>query len=162
VHFLVTLVFLVVNLHFPITIGSPNEGKSVRTSSPIFLAISIAAASLLLTGCDQPIAGKQDPVVVPPQIHVTSHALSDDLYFQKPVVQRVGAGQVDVSVPVYNRDGDEKLVDFQYRFLFNGAESEQPSGWQMLRIPPRGWAQIHFTSMTAVPNDFDVNVRPMQ
>lgn len=120
----------------------------------------LLASTVLLAACDRPIPGIKDPTVIPPQVHLTSHALSDDLYFQTPVVTRVGAGQVDVTVGVYNRDGDENLIDFQYRFLYNGSEAEQPSGWHMLRVPPRGWSQIHFTSLTALPNDFDVNVRP--
>ena len=54
----------------------------------------LASAMLLsLAACDRPIPGVKDPTVIPPQVHLTSHALSDDLYFQTPVVTRVVPGR---------------------------------------------------------------------
>jgi hypothetical protein len=126
------------------------------------LAIAVAGA-LSLAACTDPIPLRQDPTINPPQIHVTDYWLQNDIYGQTVSVHRVGAGQLEVAVRLYNKRDWEKQVDYRYRFLSqSGAEVEAPSGWHALRIEQRGYTELKFTSMTAQAADFDVQVRPVR
>lgn len=126
--------------------------------------LSLAALALVacagLAGCNDPISGNQDTFSQYPQVRMNSYWLQQNTDVQKPIVMRTGSGQIDVQVPIRNKDDAELIVDYQYRFLSaQGAEVEARSGWHNLRIPRKGIATIRFTSMTAMAEDFDVQIR---
>lgn len=126
--------------------------------------LSLLAVALVacfgLAGCDDPISGNQDTFSQYPQVRMNSYWLQQHTDVQKPIVMRTGAGQIDVQIPIRNKDDAELIIDYQYRFLTTqGAEVEGRSGWHNLRIPRKGVSTIHFTSMTAAAEDFDVQIR---
>jgi hypothetical protein len=126
------------------------------------LAIT-AAAVLSLAACTDPVPLRQDPTVTPPQIHLSGYILQNDIYGQVLPVHRVGSGQLDVAVRLYNKRGHDQQLDYRYRFLDqSGAEIEAASGWHALRIEQKGYAEVKFTSMTAQAADFDLEIRPVQ
>lgn len=136
----------------------------MKTQKSRIILSALALVSIFaLAGCTEPIQLKQDPIATPPQIHLTRYGLQNDIYGEVLPVHRVGAGQLDVAVRLYNKTGQELQVDYQYRFLDQGgAEIESPSGWHAMRIAPKGWAEAKFTSMTAQAADFDLDVRPVR
>jgi len=132
-------------------------------TSRIVLAALAMGALLSLSACTEPIALKPDPIATPPQVHLTEYGLQNDIYGTVLPPHRVGSGQLDVTVRLYNKTGHELQVDYQYSFLDQGgATVETPSGWHALRIAPKGWAEAKFTSMTAQAADFTVQIRPVQ
>ncbi len=131
--------------------------------SIIAIAALTICSALSLAACTRPVPMRQDPNGAPPQIHLTGYWIQNDVYGEVLPVHRVGAGQLDVSVRLYNKRGHELQVDYMYRFLDQaGAQIEDPSGWHALRIPQKGFAEVKFTSMTAQAADFDLEVRPVQ
>lgn len=114
---------------------------------------------LLAAGCEGPIAAHQTDIQTYPQVHLNDHWLQTWTRVQPPQIQYTGAQQMQVSVPIENRTDDTLSLDYQYRFLRNGVEVEQRSGWHAYVLPPHGVGQITFTSMVPTANDFDVQIR---
>ncbi len=130
------------------------------TKKMLSLAALALVACMGLAGCDDPISGNQDTFSEYPQVRMNSYWLQQHTDVQRPIITRVGAGQINVQIPIRNKDDAELIIDYQYRFLTKaGAEVESRSGWHNLRIPRKGVATIQFTSMTAMADDFDVQIR---
>ncbi|MGC9260243.1 MAG: hypothetical protein ACP5I8_09255 [Phycisphaerae bacterium] len=122
-------------------------------------ALFVLMGFLTLVGCQGPVTPYQNTRTPFPQVHLTSYGLRGKILVNEPIVSRVGDGQLDVVIPVRNVTGDELYLEFQYRFLNQlGAQVEETSGWNTLRVPAYSMAQIHFTSLTAAAN-FDCNIR---
>ena len=132
------------------------------------LAAFCLTCLLGISGCQGPVVPNQNtlnpfPRVHPlnpfPQVHLTSYNLQSKILVNEPIVSRVGDGQLDVVIPVRNVTADELYLEFQYTFLnAQGAQAQETSGWNTLRVPAYSMAQIHFTSLTAAAN-FDCNIR---
>lgn len=128
------------------------------------LSIGVLAAFCLfglwaIAGCQGPVVPFQNPLNPFPQVHLASYGLQNRILVNEPIVSRVGDGQLDVVIPVRNVTADELYLEFQYRFLNGqGAQVEETSGWNTLRVPAYSMAQIHFTSLTAAAN-FDCDIR---
>ena len=134
-----------------------------NTMSGIVLTALALCVIFALAACTDPVPLRQNPLAAPPQIHLTGYWLQNDIYGEVLPVHRVGAGQLDVTVRLYNKCGHELQVDYSYRFLDQtGAAVEAPSGWAALRIPQKGYAEVKFTSMTAQATDFDLEIRPVR
>ncbi len=115
--------------------------------------------SVALVGCQGPVVPYQNALNPFPQVHLASYGLQGKILVNEPIVSRVGDGQLDVVIPVRNVTSDDLYLEFQYSFLNQqGAQVEQRSGWNTLRLPSYSMAQIHFTSLTAAAN-FDCNIR---
>ena len=128
----------------------------------MMMMVAVLCAAPWAGGCASVYPAQQDPIATPPQIMMESPWLKDHVLVQQVAVSRVGAGQLDVHVPLHNVTSDLVIIDYQYTFLgANGAQSEQPSGWHDLRIPPKGYADAHFTSMTPA-SDFRMQIRNRQ
>ncbi|MDA8377185.1 MAG: hypothetical protein M0Z50_09025 [Planctomycetia bacterium] len=122
-------------------------------------AVLVSMGMFTLAGCQGPVVPNQNTVNPFPQVHLTSYGLQGKILVNEPIVSRVGDGQLDVVIPVRNVTGDELYLAFQYSFLnAQGAQVEETSGWNTLRIPAYSMAQIHFTSLTAAAN-FDCDIR---
>ena len=115
-----------------------------------------------LSGCG-PIVPFQDNLKPYPQVELTNWNLLGKIVIQEPIASRVGDGQLHIVVPLRNLTGHELYLEYQYRF-FNaqGVQVEQTSGWNTVRVQAHGIAQIHFSSLTALANDFNVDIRPLQ
>ncbi|HTV49153.1 MAG TPA: DUF1425 domain-containing protein [Phycisphaerae bacterium] len=134
----------------------------MRIAAPILMSL-FAAFVLVLAGCQGPVVPNQDTLNPYPQVHLTSYNLQGEIAVKEPIVTRVGAGQLDVVVPVRNLTGNELYLQFQYRFLNQqGAQVEQTSGWMDLRIPAYSMSQAHFTSLTALAQNFDVVIDQLE
>ena len=128
------------------------------------LAMGLVAVGLLTAGCEGPIAAYQDPNA-PLQVSMTGFGIQDDIRVSPPKPERVGAGQLKVTVQLYNRTGSTLAVDYKYFFTDKqGVQVETPiaTGWENVRIPPRGYQAITFTSLSAAAEDFRVQLRPAQ
>ena len=121
--------------------------------------ILAGALGLALCGCTAPPAAQVDPMVEMPQVHYSNYYLQTWTRIQKPIVTPVPGAGIEVAIPIRNLTNDWLIVQYQYRFLRGGVEVEGTSGWHDLRIPKKGLAQISFSSMTAKPDDFDVEIR---
>jgi len=132
------------------------------------MRIAIGASAVLIfafifSGCQGPVVPNQDELNPYPQVHLTSYSLQGDIVVKEPIVSRVGAGQLDVVVPVRNLTDSELYLQFQYRFLNQqGAQVEQTSGWMDLRIPAYSMSQAHFTSLTSQAQNFDVVIDQLE
>jgi Protein of unknown function (DUF1425) len=134
----------------------------MRLIAPVNSSV-LAAFVLILFGCQGPVVPNQDTLNPYPQVHLTSYSLQGDIAVKEPIVSRVGAGQLDVVVPVRNLTSDQLYMQFQYRFLNQqGAQVEQTSGWMDLRIPAYSMSQAHFTSLTPLAQNFDVTIDQLQ
>lgn len=121
------------------------------------------AAVLMVAGCTDPIPAHRDYVARQGQIELNSYWLQTWTKVGDPVVNRVGSGQVEVTVPIRNLTDEELLLDYQYTFKnAAGAPVENTSGWHNIRIPRKGHAAITFTSMTPLPEDFHVQIRHLK
>ncbi len=119
------------------------------------LAVGMFAAA----GCQGPVVPNQNTLNPFPQVHLASYGLQGKILVNEPIVSRVGDGQLDVVIPVRNVTADDLYLEFQYSFLnAQGAQVEETSGWNTLRVPAYSMAQIHFTSLTAAAN-FDCDIR---
>src|SRR4051812_15786791 len=99
----------------------------------------LLATTLLATGL---LAGCMDPI---PAMHNTgayNQVNMSDTWLQQRVVltipkpERVGAGQLKVTVELYNRTGDDISVDYKYFFTDkSGTQVEQQvsTGWEFIR-----------------------------
>ncbi len=131
-----------------------------RTS--ILAGLLAAVLMLGLAGCGPmvPFADNMNPY---PQVHLTNWHYLGKVVVKEPVPSRVGDGQLDIVVPIRNLTSHELYLEYQYRFLNSqGVQVEQTSGWNTIRVQAYGMAQIHFTSLTALANDFDLDIRPLQ
>ena len=123
------------------------------------LAAFCLTCLLGISGCQGPVIPGQNTLNPFPQVHLTSYHLQSKILVNEPIVSRVGDGQLDVVIPVRNVTADELYLEFQYTFLnAQGAQAQETSGWNTLRVPAYSMAQIHFTSLTAAAN-FDCNIR---
>ncbi len=122
---------------------------------PFLLAAPMALA---ITGCTDPIAAWQDPIVEYPQVHVDAYSLQQRIRVQKPIATRFGAGQLQVDVPIRNLTDNDLNVDYIYYFTnARGIQIGDPvTAFQM--IPRKGIGQLEFKSMSAV-DDFRVEIR---
>lgn len=117
-------------------------------------------ASLTLAGCTGPISAEQDgiPLQLYPQVTTTGYWLQQEIRVQPPVASRVGNGQLKVQMPIRTHTDFDLSIDYQFTFLDqNGLQVEQP-GWQYIRVPRKGMAQIECTSLTPAA-DFRVLLR---
>jgi uncharacterized protein YcfL len=124
------------------------------------LCVFASVVSLALPGCTGPIAAEEDGIVLQeyPQVTLTGYWLQQNIRVQQPVATRVGNGQLKVQMPVRTHTDYDLSLDYQFTFLDqNGLQVEQP-GWQYVRIPRKGMAQIEATSMTPAA-DFRVLLR---
>ncbi len=134
------------------------KGRVKRSSISLVAAFCLSGL-LALAGCQGPVVPNQNTLNPFPQVHLTSYSLQGKILVNEPIVSRVGDGQLDVAIPVRNVTGSELYLEFQYRFLnAQGAQVEETSGWNTLRVPAYSMAQIHFTSLTAAAN-FDCTIR---
>ena len=129
------------------------------------LPSSLLASSLLalglLAGCQDPIPAWQNPNA-PLQVTMDNNWLQNELYVQLPKPERVGAGQLKVTLQLYNRTGDDMTVDYKYFFTDKaGNKVEDPisTGWEAERVPAHGSQSISFTSLSAAADDFRVEIR---
>jgi len=126
------------------------------------LAMGLVALGLLAAGCEGPIPAYQDQNETV-QVHLTGYGLQDQIRVTPPKPERVGAGQLKVTVQLYNRTGSDLSLDYKYFFTDkNGVQVETPisTGWEFVKIPPRGYQAITFTSLSAAAEDFRVELRP--
>ena len=115
-----------------------------------------------LAGCTEPIPAMQDPLM-PLQISMQSTGLQNDLLVTVLPVTRVGAGQLHVDIQLYTKTDHDLSVDYKYYFVDDhGAQTDNPSGWQFVKVPARGTQQFEFTSMSASAADFRVQLRRAQ
>ena len=130
---------------------------SAASSAPWVLWIAVM---FCLIGCHGPVVPGQDTLTAFPQVHLTSYSLQGKITIQEPIVDRVGDGQLQVVVPVRNLTGSRLYLEYQYYFLNQqGVQVEENSGWNTLRLPPYSIQQIQFTSLTALVNNFDLDIR---
>jgi len=125
------------------------------------LAMGLVAMGLLAAGCEGPIPAYQDQYG-PLQVSMTDYGMQDKIRVTAPKPERVGAGQLRVTVQLYNRTGSDLSVDYKYFFTDKaGVQVEQPisTGWEFVKIPPRGYQAVTFTSLSAAAEDFRVQLR---
>ena len=139
-------------------------GRLRGNGSGLRMAMFLGAVLLVvgLAGCG-PIVPFQDNLNPYPQVELTNWNLLGKIVIREPIATRVGDGQLHIVVPVRNLTGHELYLEYQYRFLnAKGVQVEQTSGWNTIRVQAHGMAQIHFTSLTPLANDFNVDIRPLQ
>jgi hypothetical protein len=125
------------------------------------LVVAGMGGTLGLAGCTDPIPAMQDEIAQPPQVLMTDYLLQSRLRVTVMPPQRVGSGQLKVVVQVRNLWDSHQSVDYMYWFLDkNGARVDNQSGWQFVKVPPRGIEQFEFVSMSAAAEDFRVQLRP--
>ena len=129
-----------------------NTRRSLAVVSA-FLALASLAA------CSDPIAAHQTPILLPPQIEMTSSSLANDTACPPPVVARTGAGQLLVSVTVQNRTNSPLVLEYQYEFLSRGIPKQDYGAWMPLSIPPRADGSVPIKSMEAEVDDFRIRFR---
>jgi uncharacterized protein YcfL len=113
---------------------------------------------LLLAACTDPIPAWQDPLTGRTQVTVTEYWLQDKIRVQPPHVERVGAGQLKVSIEIRSRHDWDLPLDYQYHFYDQAGKQTYVSGWQLVRLPRKGSNTIDFTSMDPAA-DFSVELR---
>ena len=139
-------------------------GRRAGHGAGLRMAMFLGAVLLAvgLAGCG-PIVPFQDNMNPYPQVELTNWNLLGKIVVREPIASRVGDGQLHIVVPLRNLTGHELYLEYQYRFLnAKGVQVEQTSGWNTVRVQAHGMAQIHFTSLTALANDFNVDIRPLQ
>ncbi|NNM84633.1 MAG: DUF1425 domain-containing protein [Phycisphaerales bacterium] len=137
-------------------------GRLLPGRTSMLAGFLAAVLMLALAGCGPivPFADNMNPY---PQVHLTNWHYLGKVVVKEPVPSRVGDGQLDIVVPIRNLTKHELYLEYQYRFLNSqGVQVEQTSGWNTIRVQAYGMAQIHFTSLTALANDFDLDIRPLQ
>jgi uncharacterized protein YcfL len=115
----------------------------------------------LLAGCNEPIPAWQDQHG-PVQVSMTDVGLQWKVRVGNVATNRVGAGQLQVSMQVFNTTGDDLTVDYKYWFTDKaGVQVEDSNGlsWIHQRIPPHGYVTVTFTSMGSTAEDFRVQFR---
>ncbi|NNM88343.1 MAG: DUF1425 domain-containing protein [Phycisphaerae bacterium] len=140
------------------TSGMGGSGAGLRMA--MFLGAVLLAVGL--AGCG-PIVPIQDNMNPYPQVELTNWNLLGKIVVREPSASRVGDGQLHIVVPLRNLTDHELYLEYQYRFLnAKGVQVEHTSGWNTVRVQAHGMTQIHFTSLTALANDFNVDIRPLQ
>jgi uncharacterized protein YcfL len=123
-------------------------------------AAMVVGAGLMAAGCAGPIAARQDDLTQYPQVHVDAYSLHEAIVVQQPIANRVGAGQLHVSVPIRNRWDRDLHLQYKYYFVNQqGMTVEQPSPWTDFTVPRKGIDQFDFTSMGPMAADFRVELR---
>jgi len=123
------------------------------------MMLMLAAATLSLAACTDPIEVRSDKFSQYPQVHTESYYLKEWTRVQEPQAVRVGAGQLKVMIPIRNLTDNELQLDYIYTFTDpRGITVEGPSSRQFVRLPRKGIGQIEFTSMTATAADFRVQI----
>src|SRR4051794_2640809 len=125
------------------------------------LALALLGALLTtgLSGCNDPIPALKDPYS-PIQISLEGYVLQNDVRVTVLPVQRTGQGQMRVVIQLYNRTPFDLSVDYKYYFVDGrGAQVDVPSGWQFIKVPPKGTNQFEFVSLSAMADDFRVQLR---
>lgn len=129
----------------------------------LLTALVAGMTGLGVAGCTDPIAAHQDEIVQPLQISFTDYWLRDDLAVTVLQPMRVGAGQARIVVQLRNKRDWTVNTDYKYWFVDErGAQVDNPSGWQFVRIPPKGTEQFEFVSMSPAARDFRVQIRRAQ
>lgn len=111
----------------------------------------LALSVLALTACTDPIRVREDKFEAYPQVQVDSYYLQTWTRLQKPKLELTGNGQLNVDVPIRNLTDSDLAIDYQYKFLRNGALHEGPSSWHELRLPRKGVGHITFSSIRPMP-----------
>jgi len=121
----------------------------------------LAITGMFATGCTEPISAYQDPNA-PLQVTVSDYWLRQQLKVTVPRPERIGAGQLKVTVQAYNTTDSDLLVQYKYWFTDkNGVQVDNiDASWESERIAPRGYKQVTFTSLSAAAEDFRVQFRP--
>jgi uncharacterized protein YcfL len=123
--------------------------------------MAMAVMALLAAGCENTPYGGHQAYSQPMQVTMTDALLQHDLKVSKAQAHRVGAGQLEVTVELYNQSDHNLPVDYQYWWVDKaGMAVDNRSGWQAIKLAPRSFQQITFTSMSALADDFRVQVRP--
>src|SRR5262249_17754173 len=126
------------------------------------ITAATAALSLALAACDNPPLPAYQAHDMPSQVTVTDWWLQQDMRVSQVTPERVGAGQLKVTVQVYNTTDHDLTLDYKYWFTDkNGTAIEKDTGWQFFRVAPRGFETYSFTSIGAV-DDFRVQMRKAQ
>ncbi len=125
------------------------------------IGMGLVAAGMLLGGCTDTIPAYQDPNA-PLQVSMSAYWLQWYLRVTVPKPERVGAGQLKVTLQLFNATDNDLLVQYKYYFIDkNGTQVDNiDAGWETERIPPKGTHQISFTSLSAAAEDFRVTFRP--
>jgi hypothetical protein len=134
------------------------KGRTPWLALPQVLAAVLTVAAL--GGCG-PVVPQRDSVSRYPQVHLTNWRYWGKLRVGEPIPSRVGGGQLHIAVPLRNTTNGELLLDYQYRFLdAHGQQIQGTSGWNTVRVPAQGMREIHFTSLSPLADDFDLDIRP--
>ena len=124
----------------------------------LFPLLVAAPVMLAVTGCTDPIAAWQDPIVEYPQVHVDAYSMQQRIRVQKPIATRFGAGQLQVDVPIRNLSDNDLTIDYVYYFVNErGIEIGEPQT-AFLRVQRKGIGQIEIKSMSAVA-DFRIEIK---
>src|ERR1051325_3014775 len=109
-----------------------------------------------LVGCaGSPYNALQSPDM-PSQISMQDWYTQQAIRVTKAVPERVGAGQLKVTVEVYNSTNSDVSLDYRYSFVDHGGVAvENQTGWQLVKVPARGVQAFAFTSTSPV-DDFSV------
>jgi len=129
-----------------------------------FLAMGLLAGAMgvALAGCaGSPLPAYQSPDV-PAQITFTNWGLQQAIKVSKVAPERVGAGQLKVTVELYNATNSDVPLDYKYSFTDKaGVALENQTDWLFVKLPPRGFQAFSFTSTSPV-DDFRVQLRPAE
>ena len=123
--------------------------SSTTTTRCLLMAISIA--SLVLTGCNATMPSSTPPVTAGCKTFATQEGmpniagvsvLSSDLAkmigVQDYFVNRSAMGLASANTSIYNCTEQDVLVLFRARFAGERGETEKPSAWRQMFVPPRG------------------------
>ena len=129
------------------------------------LATGLIVTAMLL-GCQDPIAAKMDELP-PQQVSLDNDYLRNTLRFRTPMIERVGAGQLKVTMQVYNLTGDPVKLDYKYYFTdanWTPIDDGVVTGWLPVQgnVAPHDWTAFSFTSISAAPQNFKVHIRQGQ
>lgn len=113
---------------------------------------------LLLAACTGPIPAYTDPITGRTQVTVTEYWLQNMIRVQPLRPERVGAGQLKVSIEIRSFADYDLPLDYQYHFYDQTGHQTYVSGWQLVRLPRKGNNTIDFTSMDPAA-DFSVELR---
>ena len=124
------------------------------------LAMVLLPLAVAMSGCTDPIPALEDPLPDYPQVHVEAYLLQSLVRVQKPILSRVGAGQLRVDIPIRNLADRDMQLDFVYYFYDQaGVLIAPPSSRQFLMVPRKGISQIEFTSLSGNAQYFRVEIR---
>lgn len=129
----------------------------------LMMGLLAGSMGLGVSGCTDPIHANQDPIVQPLQVTFTDYWLRNDMAVTVLQPMRAGAGQAKVVIQLRNKTDFTKAVDYKYYFVDErGVQVDNPSGWQLVKVPPKGTEQFEFLSMSPMARDFRVQLRPAQ